>query len=51
MPIPHSIQEMEDDSDSRVLVGFSEEVAVELDLVGQEGFGQALYHRGDWRSQ
>lgn len=50
MPKPHSIQEMGDDSDSRVLVGFSEEVAVKLDLIGQEGFGQAFYHGGDWRS-
>lgn len=30
------------DSDSRVLVGCLEEVAMELVLVGQEGFGQAF---------
>ena len=37
-------------SDSRVLVGCSEEVAIELALEGQEGFGQAFYDREERHS-
>lgn len=45
--MPCSVQGMRRNSDSRALVGFSEVVAVERNLVGEGGLGQVFYDRGE----